>query len=135
MPAGWQPEMPLGRLYWRVSGLREKALQFVAPFLVQAPSSIKDAEDSEMGFAKLHVHGLLATAEIFRPDAEVEYLQQALAGPASGIGPEGVSCFRLSGQQEQIIGSFLRPSLEPRGQRSACRPDLLPGCTLRAFAE
>ncbi|MNL72680.1 hypothetical protein D3C87_1980270 [compost metagenome] len=79
-------------------------MQFVAPFIVEAPAFIEHKEHFEVGVAKQHVRRLPGRGEFVGAIGNVQALQQALAHPTlplpfAGIGQERVGLLGRNGQQ------------------------------------
>ncbi|MCY1393830.1 hypothetical protein D9M71_87370 [compost metagenome] len=80
------------------------ALQFVAPFIVEAPALVEHEEHLETGIAKQHIRRLPGGGELIGAIGNVQALQQALADPTltlplAGIGQERVGLLGRDGQQ------------------------------------
>ncbi|MNL25795.1 hypothetical protein D3C87_1472890 [compost metagenome] len=79
-------------------------MQFVAPFIVEAPAFVEHEEHLETGVTEQHVRRLSGRCELVGAVGNVQPLQQALAHPTltlpfAGIGEKRVGLLGRNGQQ------------------------------------
>ncbi|MNG19238.1 hypothetical protein D3C84_1033780 [compost metagenome] len=79
-------------------------LQFIAPFIIEAPALVEHEEHLETGVAEQYIRRLPGRGEFVGTVGNVQALQQALADPTltlpfAGIGQERVGLLGRDGQQ------------------------------------